>query len=115
AQYETYIIAGGRPFKDVLGNKNLKPSVSKEFEVGIDAAFLNRFNLEVNYATTNTIDQILLVPLSANAGGYTSQWQNAGTLKSTAFEVALGANIIKNNVITWDIGIAADRIRQKIT
>lgn len=115
AQYETYTISGGRPFKDVLGNKNLKPSVSQEFEVGVDVDFLDRFNLEVNYATTKTIDQILLVPLSANAGGYTSQWQNAGTLESTAFEVALGANIINTNSIRWDVGVVADRIRQKIT
>ncbi|MCU0444822.1 MAG: SusC/RagA family TonB-linked outer membrane protein [Microscillaceae bacterium] len=115
AQYETYTVSGGTISPQTLGNRDLKPSISSELEIGTDIAFLKRFTFTFNYAKTVTKDQILLAPLSANAGGFLNQWRNAGTLEGTVFEAALNANVIKTKNITWDLGLVFNRIRQKVT
>jgi TonB-linked SusC/RagA family outer membrane protein len=88
AQYETYSVTSGGVSPAVLGNRSLKPELSKELELGVDMLLFGRAGLTVNYASTNTEDQILLVPLQGYAG-FTDQWQNAGTLKSTTWEAML--------------------------
>jgi len=115
AQYETYSISGGSTIKENLGNSQLKPSVSGELEIGTDIAFLKRFNFTFNYVHTVTNDQIMLVPLAANAGGYKAQWRNAGQLTGKVLEASLNANILKTDNIEWSAGLVFSRIRQKVT
>lgn len=115
AQYEVFSLVNGVPGNmETLGNKQLKPSFSKEFEVGTDIYFLNRFNLSVSYSDAKNTDQILKVPVSPLSGA-AFQWQNAGTIKSTAFEATLGYNVIKREALNWDMSVTFDRVRQKIT
>ncbi len=79
----------------------------------MDAQFLNRFNLSFNYARSVNTDQILEVPVSA-VTGYVTQWQNAGRLSGNVWELTLGANIIRSNVINWDVNLLFDRITQTV-
>src|SRR5690606_11403563 len=82
AQYFTYSIgAGNRLSPGVMGNPLLKPEHMTEFEVGFDAELFRRVGLVVTYAHSTTEDQLLPVPLPFIAG-YTSVWQNAGTLQN---------------------------------
>ncbi|GAP68812.1 TonB-linked outer membrane protein, SusC/RagA family [Bacteroidales bacterium 6E] len=115
AQYEVFSLTNGVAGNmETLGNTNLKPSFSKELEVGTDIYFLNRFNFSFSYSDAKNTDQILKVPISPLSGA-AFQWQNAGTIKSTAFEASLGYNVIKRKDLTWDVTFLFDRIRQKIT
>ncbi len=114
AQYETYTFSGGLPSPNTLGNKDLKPSLSKEFEVGINVDFLKKFSFEYVFAKTNTEDQIMLAPLPAYFG-YPYQWQNAGALESRASEASFAARIIDNDNFKWTSRIIYDRIRQEVT
>lgn len=114
AQYETFNVASGIVSKGNLGNKDLKPEHSAEFDFGVEMAFLNRFSLELVYAQNETKDQILLVPL-AGYYGYSNQWRNAGTLKSKTFEANLQAFILRTRDMSWNAGFVFDRSRQKIT
>lgn len=115
AQYETYTIgAGGAPVPSVLGNSDLKPEFITEQEVGADLDFLNRFNASVVYASTTAEDQILPVPLPAPAG-FTTQWQNAGTLESNTWEATLEASLIRTQDVNWSARVIYDRTRQTIT
>lgn len=114
AQYEVIGLSNGNITSPVtLGNEDLKPSFSKELEMGIDATFLDRFNFSASYSRALNTDQILNVPVSASTG-FASQWQNAGTLKSTALEVSLGGNLIQKNDWNWNVNILWDRTRQKV-
>lgn len=115
AQYETYNVTSAGITKGTKGNSKIKPSNVAEFETGLNAIlFNNLLDIEFNYATTNARDQFLQVPLSA-AQGFTSQWQNAGTLQSNTIELAIRANIFRKKDFTWNVAVNFDRIRQQIT
>lgn len=114
AQYETFNIVGGIPVMNNYGNASLKPTTIKEFEVALNADFLDRFSFEFIYSKTNAEDQHWQVPLAASAG-YKTQWQNMGTLTSTVFEASLGAEILSSQHFGWNANATWDRIRQEIT
>jgi TonB-linked SusC/RagA family outer membrane protein len=110
---ETFTLTNGSATKSTLGNDNLKPAVAQEVELGFNANFLKRFDLEFNYVKTNTKDQILLVPLSG-VTGYTGQWRNAGEIEAKSYEVSLGINVIKSNNWKWDMNILWDKSSQLV-
>ena len=114
-QYETYTItsAGGLE-KGTLGNRFLKPERSKETEVGLDAIFDNRFSLQLSYANTRTVDQLIAIPLQGPIG-YSSQWQNAGTVEGNSLEATIEAEVFRRGTALWKVGLIADRSRHKIT
>ena len=115
AQYETFAIVGGNPKPLTLGNRNLKPAHSAELELGFNLDFLSRFSAEYSYSRKETRDQILLVPLSGASGYQNGQWQNAGTLLGHTHELALGIIVANKPEFSWQINVAADRTRQRIT
>lgn len=115
AQYEIYNIAGGLPKPLNLGNRNLKPAYSRENEYGFNLNFLTNYSLEYSYSQKKTTDQIMRVPLSAAAGGYQTQWQNAGTLEGNTHEMALGAVILAERDYFWRVNVTGDQTRQRIT
>jgi outer membrane receptor protein involved in Fe transport len=115
-QYETYNLSSGTATPSQKGNTLLKPTTTKEAEVGLNIEFLKRFRAEVTYASSSTVDQFLNVPLVAFLnGGFTSQWQNAGTVKSNTFELTLGADWVRKKDFSWTTNITFSRVRQKIT
>ena len=114
AQYETWNIVGGAPVKNQLGNTQIKPSTITETEVALNAEFLRKFDLEVAYSITDAADQFYPVPLPASAG-YTTQWQNMGTLSSKSFEATLGARLVQSKDFNWSSNLTFDRIRTKIS
>jgi TonB-linked SusC/RagA family outer membrane protein len=114
-QYEVMSIASGITTKQQLGNRNLKPSLSKEFEAGINIEFLDRFSFELVRSNINTTDQILAVPLAVQYGGWPSQIKNAGSLNSKVWESSLNAKIIRKKNLTYNVGFVFDRVRTKIT
>jgi TonB-linked SusC/RagA family outer membrane protein len=114
-QYEVMSISGGNVSKSQLGNKLLKPSLSKELEFGVNIDFLTRFSFELVRSETNTTDQILAVPLAVQYGGWPFQVQNAGALNSKVWESSLDAQIIRSKDFTWNLGFVFDRVRTMIT
>ncbi|WP_018127780.1 SusC/RagA family TonB-linked outer membrane protein [Balneola vulgaris] len=115
AQYLTYNVSGGLPTKSTLGNPNLKPALSKELEIGTNIEFLDRFSFETSYSTTTTEDQILSVPLPASAGGFSSRYENAGTIETNTFEASLNALLISDRDKSLSVTVNFDRTRQEVT
>jgi len=114
-QYETYSVFAGNTSKQNLGNKDLKPAKQTENEVGINASFLDRFDLEYVKSDRHTEDAFLLVPLSlAQSGGFTAQWQNAARIGGRTFEGSLGARIFDNDRFSWNTNLTAEKSHQKI-
>ncbi len=114
AQYETYSVGGGAITPVTLGNKDLKPQRSTENEFGLDMVLFNRASLGVTYANTISVDQLLSVPLP-KAGGFSSQWKNAGTLESNTWESYVEAPIIDTEEIGWNLRLNLDRTRMQIS
>ncbi len=114
AQYETFSVNQTGTSRNILGNKDLKPSTVQELEVGTDIRFGGRFSLEANYAVSSTQNDYILVPLSSVAG-FTAQWQNVGEIQSTALEFGLTADIVKKRDLNWTATLNWDKITQEIT
>ncbi|WP_046745108.1 SusC/RagA family TonB-linked outer membrane protein [Kordia zhangzhouensis] len=78
-----------------LPNPDLKPELSKEFEVGLEARFLdNRIGFDFTYYNRDTEDQIIQRPLAPETG-YTSTFTNIGNVINEGFEIAFDATPIK--------------------
>lgn len=114
AQYETYNVGSGIVSPVTLGNRDLRPEHSVEQEFGVDLVLFDRMTATVNYATTTTTDQILQVPQSPWKG-FSSRWENAGTLESNTFEASLDLRVIERPNFSWTTRFIYDRTRQKIT
>jgi hypothetical protein len=112
-QYETWFLDNGTISPNTIGNKDLKPSLSKETEFALNTEFLNRFSFEFIYSYTKTEDQFVRVKLPAPAG-FGFQWQNAGTLEANVLEATLGVNILDKKDLKWNLFVTWDRVRQKI-
>jgi TonB-linked SusC/RagA family outer membrane protein len=114
-QYETYSVSAGTISKATIGNKDLKPAKQTENEIGINASFLNRFDLEYVKSDRHTEGAFLLVPLSlAQSGGFTAQYQNAARIGGRTMEGSLNARVIERNNLSWNMTLTGERSRQKI-
>lgn len=115
AQYETYGLGGGSFSKNTLGNKDLRPAVQVEDEFGINAAFMDRFDLELVYADRLTEGAFLQVPLSlAQSGGFTSQWQNAADVSAKTLEMSLNTRVWDTPDFSYNFSLTADKTTQRI-
>ena len=84
-------------------NEDLKPERTNSIEAGLEMFFYNRrVGFDVAYYKTNSIDQIVSVPVSY-ATGYSSKWLNAGEIENQGFEISLMATAVKKENFTWDI------------
>jgi len=96
---------------DRLSNLSLKPEISNAIEVGTEMRFFgNRIGLDLTYYTSNTINQILNIPLSITSG-YGSRSINAGKIRNWGYEAMLNIQGIRNRAFQWttDINFSANR------
>lgn len=115
AQYETFTIGtGGTLNPNTTGNKNLKPEINRETEIGTDLEFFNRVGLNVSYAKAVIDGQILPVK-PPTATGFQFQWQNAGEITNKTWEATLSVPIISRQDLSWTSRLIYDRTRSKIT
>jgi hypothetical protein len=102
---DTYVINGdiGNSIPNTANNPNLEPERTKSYEAGLEMRFANnRLGFDVSYYKSNSINQIVTVPISATTG-YTGKLLNAGEIENTGVEVSLNAMPIKNDNFTWSI------------
>lgn len=115
AQYETFTIGtGGTLNPATLGNRNIKPEVAKEVEVGADLEFFSRVGLNVTYAHSTIDDQILPVRPPTSTG-FQTQWRNAGELQNKTWEATLTVPIIQQRDLSWTSRLIYDQTRSWVT
>jgi hypothetical protein len=101
--------------RETAGNPQLRPSFTREQEVGIDMiAFNNKVQLELVYANQVSQDQIIIVPATV-ATGYSSLRANAGELTGHTLEATLQYNAIRNQAFQWTISATADKTDTRLT
>lgn len=84
-------------------NPNLKSESTNSTELGIETGLLNnRVRLDVSLYSTNSVDQILNVDVSATTG-YTQKLLNAGKVNNKGIEVQLGITPVKKKSFQWDV------------
>jgi TonB-linked SusC/RagA family outer membrane protein len=84
--------AGGFVYNQIpsaLGNKDLKPETTNEFEIGLESKFFeDRLGFEVSYYSRKITDMLFQVPLAPSSGSG-SVWTNAGVMSNTGVEASL--------------------------
>ncbi len=99
---------------DELGNPDLKPESTREWEAGVELRLLqNRARLDVSYYDKSSYDQIFSVPSSA-ASGFTSITRNAGDLSNKGWEASLQARPIQTANFFWDVRANFSRNRSEV-
>ncbi|GAC1412943.1 MAG: TonB-dependent receptor [Gemmatimonadaceae bacterium] len=115
AQYETYTIGtGGTLNPNQLGNKNLRPEINKELELGSDMEFFSRIGLNISHSKA-VIDHQILPVTASSASGFSSVWLNAGQLTNKTWEGTLSVPIINRRGLSWTSRLIYDRTKSVIT
>lgn len=88
--YSTGYISTG-----TIPNKDLKPSKTNSFEIGVDLKFLNnRIGLDFTYYKQNSNNQIMNVATSVTSG-YGTKLINAGEIENSGVEIALNTTPVQ--------------------
>ncbi len=113
-QYETYDVTSTALLPGTQGNNDLKPSVVAETEIGLDIAFLDRFNFTTSYALTNVTNDYIVVPLPAYSP-FPAQYQNVGEIEGTSFEIGLNSSLVNTRDLQAGLNVTFSTISQKVT
>jgi TonB-linked SusC/RagA family outer membrane protein len=99
-----------------LGNANLKPEYSGEFETGFDLnAFSNRTSIELTYYNKRTKDALISAPLAPSLGGsITTQLENIGSTRNQGYELTLSQRFIDTRNVGLDVQVTGSTTNNKI-
>jgi len=114
AQYETYTAGSTVLLPNILGNSEIKPSTVAELELGVDVAFLGKYNFVANYAVSNVENDYLLAPLSGTSP-FAAQFQNVGEIENKTFELGLSGNVINTRDVQAGFNLSFSTTEQTVT
>ena len=93
---------GLRP--DNLGNPDLKPEVSTEWEVGGEAGFFNdRASIDVTYWNREVVDALVARQFPVSGGFINTQLVNIGLLSAKGFDVGIVAYLVDRPSFSLDV------------
>lgn len=88
---------------NLIGNPELQPEISTEFEIGGDFRFFdNRLGLDISYYNKTITDLILATDL-AYSTGFSAQTLNIGQITNKGIELLLTVTPIKTKDFKWDL------------
>ncbi|MBS1555205.1 MAG: SusC/RagA family TonB-linked outer membrane protein [Bacteroidetes bacterium] len=97
-----------------LGNRNLKPELQQEIEVGMEARILNeRIGIDLTFYDRSTSNLITEAPLDP-ATGYTSTLTNVGKLSNKGIELGLNGKVMNAGAFRWDATLNFNIVRPEI-
>ncbi len=99
-----------------LGNANLKPERSTEFEVGIDGSFWdNRLTAEITHYNKSSRDALISRILPPSLGvGATSRFENIGEVSNKGWEILVNAIPLRRESVAWDVTVNGSMNRNKL-
>ncbi len=99
---------------DIKPNKDLKPTRTNSFELGLEMKFLrNRLSLDFTYYNQLSKDQIIRLATSSTSG-YNYSLVNAGEIQNQGIEIALNGRVIQYKDFAWDAGINFSKNTNKV-
>ena len=97
------------------GNKDLKWEKSRNFNIGFESRFLNRFSLDFDFFIKDTRDMLYYSPLAPSEGTPNGQYRNEMNMKNTGIEFTVGADVIKTRDFKWNISLNGTHYKNKLT
>jgi TonB-linked SusC/RagA family outer membrane protein len=119
AVYTTPLVYNNQPiasFTNTLNNPNIKPAATSQYEVGLDARFLNnRLAFDAAYFVADDGPQIFTLPIS-EASGYTGALQNGLLTRKQGVELSLTGQVLRNaGGLNWEILANYSTFTEKLT
>jgi TonB-dependent starch-binding outer membrane protein SusC len=98
-----------------VGNPDLGPEVSAEFEAGFDASwFGDRLSSNFTYFQQTTSDALFNVTNIPSKGFLGSQRLNVGKTRSSGIELSVNAGLIERAAFSWDVGLDVTTAHSKV-
>lgn len=89
-----------------LGNPDLKPERSTEWEMGFDSKlFHNNLSFDMTYYNKRTKDALIDAIVAPSAGSATSVRKNIGAVGNSGWEFSTNAQLVDNKYVAWDINV----------
>ena len=110
--YGGYVI--GMLNNDVQPNKDLKPTMTGSYELGLEMKFLNnRLSLDITYYNQVSKDQIIRLA-SSPTSGYNYSLVNAGEIQNKGIEIAVNGRVLQYKDFAWDAGLNFSKNSNKV-
>lgn len=101
---------------DKLGNTQLRPERSTEFEGGFDADLLDsRLSVELTTYRKLQVDALQLVEVAPSVNGGGSQLINIGNIRNTGLELTVTPTLVRSPLLTWSAEIHYSRNNNILT
>ena len=110
----------GAAYKTQIQNRDLKWEKTQSIGIALEGRFFNRLNLTLEYFDKRSKDLLFDVNLPLSAGGTSTGYlesvvtRNIGTVSNRGFEINADVDVLKKNDWTWNIGMNATFIKNKI-
>lgn len=93
---------------DRIGNANLRPEKSTEFEAGFETRMLSsRVSVDFTFYRKRTKDALINAVIAPSAGtGVTQVRQNLGQIQNKGFELLTNIKLLDRNAFAWDLAIS---------
>ena len=99
---------------NVIPNKDLKPTKTNSFEIGLETKFLNnRLGLDVTYYTQKSKNQIMSMATSWTSG-YNYRLINAGEIDNRGVEITLNTRPVQTKDFAWDLNFNFSKNSNKV-
>jgi outer membrane receptor protein involved in Fe transport len=101
---------------NALGNPELKPERSTEFESGFDTRLVGgKVTWEMTYYRKTTKDALISAPIAPSAGtAVTSVLKNLGSVRNWGLETLVNAQILDRRAVAWDLSLSASHNSNKL-
>ncbi len=97
-----------------FNNLKIKPEFTQEAEVGLELSWLkNRLLTDFAYFKTETINQTLVLGISA-AAGRNSAVLNIGEVQNKGFEADVKGTILQRKNLRWSVGVNYSYIKNEV-
>jgi TonB-linked SusC/RagA family outer membrane protein len=99
-----------------IGNPNLKPEKSAEWETGFDSRmFNNKVNVEFSYYSKQTRDALLNLNIAPSAGASAnSVLKNLGSVKNAGVELSVNSQLVDRRNFGWDVTVGGSHNKNKL-
>ena len=119
-----FLTAGTAPINGVevgtlrlaaIGNADLRPEVTTEYEYGTDIGLLDgRINVELTAFSKQSKDALFNNPLPPSLGAGGNQWQNLAKMSNKGVEFSLSGKVLSGRRLSWQSQINGSHINNKI-
>ena len=99
-----------------LGNEDLKPETTTEWEAGFEAGLLDdRFAVEMSYWNRTTTDLLIERPFPPSGGFLQPQLDNIGEMKAWGVDLGVSGVVVQRGGVTADVFVNGAYLYQEIT